>query len=675
MYKFLLVISFLGSLNISSQSNLKENSTAASYTWYPFTGSRNIHGVVNGFAKPLQYNPSVNAVSFLHQASPTYSAIPSTTLTAKGSVVAMISTNFGLSWDSACIWSDSNLISRNPQGAIYNPPGNTNLANTYLVGCGSAIDPTAGDKGNWYASRKLDSFDNLVSSTPMSVQFMPNTSPYGSLTKHDRSESSFSATDDGFVRSISVLANNINVTSNITYGLRGALIVKGTFNAGSFLWTGDSLIPPTTLRSDGTKQFYQTPLMAWNQSGTIGYVVFIGSKVSATNSNAGWQPIIYKTTNSGTSWALTNGIDFNAATVANNYIKGHMEAVNTNTVLKIPYFNYAEGIGLTVDAHDNLHIATTVASTKSDHQDSLEFTKDFLMQGELYKWPHIPGRQIYLYDFIGDGNTMGCALIDSIPTEAPGLILGSPGYIYNPWDTDPLNNKKVTSGSRIQLSRTEDGEYIIYSWAESDTNFTFNSNKWNTIPNLKARCLNTYPKYRLSSVEIPLTKTFAPNTLNPNVASRAMFHHVSSITGTMSNQGDINLPITVSNNLSYTQFDPVTHYFANVKMSFPFFFSPSQWFDPILSVKKESLNEKESYVNVFPNPANDVLQIKTEGMNGSEKIIIYNNIGQIVKKEEIVTASNTIALYINDLTAGIYFLKVQDPKTGNFITKPFVVVK
>lgn len=668
MRKFLLIIIFFGSVNIFSQNFTKENSSTASYAWYPFTGSRNIHGVVNGFAKPLQYNPSINAVSFLHQASPTYSAIPSTTVTAKGSVVAMISTNFGLSWDSACVWSDSNLISHNPQGAIYNPPGNTNLANTYLVGCGSALDPNAGDKGNWYASRKLDSFDNVVSSTPMSVQFMPNTPPYGSITKHDRSESSFSSTDDGAVRSISMLANNANATNNVGLGLRGALIARGSFNAGAFVWTGDTLIPPTNLRSDGTKQLYETPLMAWNQSGTIGYVVFIGSKTGTTNSNMGWQPIIYKTTNNGLSWALTNGIDFNTITTANNYVKGHIDAINTNAALKIPYFNYSEGIGLTVDVYNNLHIATTIASTKSAHQDSLEFTKDFLMQGELYKWPHISGKQIYLYDFIGDGNTMGCALIDSIPTEAPGSVLGSPGYTYNPWDADiSNNNKKITSASRIQLSRTEDGKYITYTWAESDTNFTFNSNKWNTIPNLKARCLSAYPNYRLSFIEVHLTNTVP---LNSNIKSKSMFHYASPISGSMSTMGDINLPITVSNNFSYTQFDPVTHYFANTKMNFPIF---SSWFDPILTIKTESLQQNGNNVNIFPNPARDLLQIKIE--TNFEALIIYNNLGQIIREEKAIPESDIITIKTDDLINGTYFLKLENSKTNNSTVKRFIIIK
>ncbi|MEO6305343.1 MAG: hypothetical protein ABIP51_19435, partial [Bacteroidia bacterium] len=83
-----------------SQQNNKLINASNSFTWYPFTGSRNIHGVLNSFSKPLHYNPAINAVSFIHNASPTYSPSPSTTLTETGAIVAMISSDFGQTWDS-----------------------------------------------------------------------------------------------------------------------------------------------------------------------------------------------------------------------------------------------------------------------------------------------------------------------------------------------------------------------------------------------------------------------------------------------------------------------------------------------------------------------------------------------------------------------------------------------
>ncbi|MBA2611010.1 MAG: T9SS type A sorting domain-containing protein [Bacteroidetes bacterium] len=673
---FFILIYFFTLLTSYSQQGGKETSAANSFTWYPFTGSANIHSVLNSFSKPLQYNPALNTITFFHQASVTYSSYPSTTLTAKGAVVAMISTNFGQTWDSACVWSDNNLLAKNPQGAVYNPPGNTNPVNAYLVGCGPVLNSIGNYSGNWYASKQMvsASFNSTISAAPGAVQFMPNTLPYGALSKHDKSWSSFTSTNDGKVRSVSILAANANATTNIGFGLRGALIETGNFNAGNFNWTADSIIPPTTLRSDGTKQLYSTPLMAWNQSGTVGYLVFIGSRSGASLSNQGWQPIIYKTNNSGGSWALTTGIDFNTNTIANNYIKGHIAGVTTNTALKLPYFNTNEGIGLTVDNHDNLHIATTIASTKSNHMDSLEYAKDFLIQGELYKWSHIPGETPYLYDFIGDGNIMGCALIDSLSSEAPGSISSAPGYSYNPWDPDPSNNNnKVTSGSRIQLSRTEDGKFILFTWAESDTNFTLNSAKWNELPNVRVRTLSIIPNYGISN-EIGVSNAGVPSPSNIFVRNRAMFHYAAPVTQTAAiqiNTLSIMLPITVSNSLPYSQLTASTHWFAGARLNFDTFFP---WPNPILSIKDNGAKEVLNNTHVFPNPAQDILYISTNEKNEFEAAIIYNNLGQKIKEEKIIFENNIALMKTYDLPNGLYILNLKTHEQISF-SKHFIIAR
>lgn len=98
-----------------------------------FTSSMNAYGVLNSSSKPLQFTPNVNIISFIHRKSPTYITSP---FSNSGSIVGMISTNNGVSWDSTCIWtSTASIGARYPQGGIYNPIGNTNKNNTYLVGC------------------------------------------------------------------------------------------------------------------------------------------------------------------------------------------------------------------------------------------------------------------------------------------------------------------------------------------------------------------------------------------------------------------------------------------------------------------------------------------------------------------------------------------------------------
>lgn len=671
MHKVIIIIIALISVNLYSQDNSKQNSSIASYTWYPFTGSGSIHGVLNSFSHPLQYHPALNTITFFHNASSTYSPYPSSTLTAEGAIVAMVSSNFGVTWDSACVWSDNSLSAINPQGAVYNPPGNINPQNAYIVGCGPVVTGT-NYVGNWYSSKKITtaSFNYSASPSP-TMQFMPNSPPYGALTKHDYSSSSFSSTDDSKVRSIATIANNVNSSSNTSIGLRGALIVTGHFIAGSFNWTGDSLIPLTNLRTDGSKQLYSKPLMTWNQSGTVGYAIFIGSKAGATQSNIGWQPIIYKTTNSGLTWVLTSGIDFNANTIANNFIKDRIDGIPTNPNLKIPYFNINEGIGVTVDMFDKLHIAATLASTKNNHQDSLEFTTKFVNNNELYHWRHTNASRPYLYDFIGDGNTMQCAVIDSLQTEAPGCLLSEPGYIYNPWNADPLTNAKVASGNRIQLSRSVDGTYIVFTWAESDTNFTTNNTKWNEMPNVKARCLNALIGYGLSNW-VPVT---ASSPLNTNVKYKAMFHYaspISSLASVLINTTSITLPITVSNNSTLQQLNPVTHWFANAKLDFNSFYP---WPSPILSLKTQEISSIDKNIFVYPNPIKDELKIESVFFSNNvsyniELIDLLAN--RLFKYECLELTENKIILNVKNLNKGVYFLKIGISNNNQYILKRII---
>lgn len=67
----------------------------------------------------------------------------------------------------------------------------------------------------------------------------------------------------------------------------------------------------------------------------------------------------------------------------------------------------------------------------------------------------------------------------------------------------------------------------------------------------------------------------------------------------------------------------------------------------------------ESNVAVYPNPANDVLNIQL-GENQSY-MVIYNSIGQIVRRYDNV--SGDMQINIADLNAGIYFVKVNGEVT------------
>lgn len=71
-------------------------------------------------------------------------------------------------------------------------------------------------------------------------------------------------------------------------------------------------------------------------------------------------------------------------------------------------------------------------------------------------------------------------------------------------------------------------------------------------------------------------------------------------------------------------------------------------------------------INVFPNPANDMVNIN---VNGSFKYQLVNSLGQVVRNGE---ANNKAVVNVNDLNQGIYFLTIT---AGNQVSVQKVVVE
>lgn len=652
----------VGPVNGTTSDQMTALPTAS---WQAIGGSENVYGVLSSQNRSLNYNEKLNAVSFIHRKGSSYNALP---VSNTGAIVARVTTSWGQSWDSTCIWSNGTNLARYPQGGIYNPPMNTQISNAYITGMGPVTDGTDW-KGCWYASKQLGAgnYNNTASAAPGAQQFFANTPPFApGLAKHDFSRSSFSSTDDGVIRSI---ANRYyGYANNQPADFRGAAIIKGTFNAGVFTWTSDTLLPAFITRTNNTKQAWDQPVMAWNQTGTHGYVVFLGAAATATGSNKGWQPIVYKTTNSGASWALIPGIDFNAPAFAP--VKQSLASINITPTLEVPFFKVDEGYDVLVDNNNRLHIFSTVVGTSSSHNDSLEYTYSFGAEG--YNFPHTPGARPYLYDFIGDGSgPWTFKTIDSMATEAPGSVPAAGGYTDNPWDID--QNSKVASDARLQLSRTSSGEYIVYSWAESDTAFTNGQKKWNTLPNIKARASLSGTSVTLSPTEVNVTKPtpsgpgFLPNA---NVANRAMFHYQSStclyVNCLGTNTVQLKVPYTVTNSNPYAQISENRHWFSAVTMEFAGL--------TMCTGFQQNLAYNVKNMDLYPNPANgqailtlDLLQ------NENVKICIYNTIGQLMKETntQAISGENKIDLDLNGLASGVYMVKVNAGKTTS--TKKIIV--
>jgi hypothetical protein len=630
--------------------------SSAAVTVIKLTGSMNVFGVLVSQSRPLQWNDNVNAVSFIHRGSPSYVAVGANATGKSGNIVAELSTNMGTTWDSTALWVNNTNLARYPQGGVYSAPGNTNYNNAYAVAMGPATGGS-GWVGNFYASKSVSLTPKNQPGTDQ--QFFSNTGPFTPVGKHDFSRYSFSSTDDGAMRSIGSIYTDANGTTAAAQLFRGAQVIKGTFNAGAFTWTADSLIPPMVIQSNGARQGWSQPLMAWNEQGTVGYVMFIGARTSQTLSNQGWQPIVYKTTNSGASWALTNGIDFNNPSM--NVVKNSIAAVNTNSNLEIPFFNVGEGYDIIVDGGNNLHIVTTVVGTARQHPDSLAFTFNF--GTEATSFPFTTGAWPYIFDFYGNGTSAWkVATIDSMQTEGPGTTSTAGGFSVNPWAPD-ANGAKVGSDSRIQASRDPNGNRIAIVWAESDTLLT--SSKYNQFPDLKARLIcNGNGTVAISPVKTQITSSLPSSPINNRVKSKSYFNYISS---KMSLNGSniFDLPVTVTNNTAVDGAIAVDHFF--IKAEIPNFAC-------VTGLDETKASNNDVNYGLLPNPAKGNVNVSVKLVNANTiDVTVYNLVGQLVKsvKTEGQVGENTINVNLDGLNTGIYMVKVS--ANGKTTTKKLVV--
>lgn len=653
------------------------SATGNSINWKLLCGSMNTYGMLVSQSRPLQYNDNVNAVSFVHRKSDTYTATP--TNNNSGSIVAEISSDWGNNWDSTCIWA-SVEGGRYPQGAIYAGIGNSNVANAYIVGCGPTVSNNL-FTGNWYASKKLAApgstlYNSTPDAAPNAQQFLSFTLPTypANQMQHGWSRYGFSSTDDGVVRSLALIENDLQGLST----MRGVMVVTGAFSAGTFTWTTDSLVPNCVLDASGEKHLSSTVQMAWNESGTVGYAVMLGALSSASLSNRGYQPIIYKTTNSGASWAQVSGIDFNSP--AMSPILDHISTTATNTNLAIPF---VDDYDMTVDVNNRLHIGATLMSTFGHSSDSINFIGQFThSDGEAYKWGHSPGNRPYLYDFIGDGTSPWTFVtVDSISTEGPSPSPTGDGFNDNPWDPTGTGGSKLSVDSRIQLGRTPDGHYVTFAWSESDTNFTNNARKWNSLPNIKARLMSIGSgtnMYQVSSTEQNVTQYPASQgTVNPDVSIRATLHYMSPTTSSAtvlpSIPGcvvDLITPFTVTNSDPYSQLTNNTTWYTSAQLSYTF---ASCSGIPVGALEENQTGIEQSII--YPNPAKNsaVLSINIPEKTPLE-IGIYNIVGQLQSQNTYPTVSgvNNIQLDLSALPQGVYLVKL---KSGNASSNKKIIIE
>lgn len=585
-------------------NNAPALTASSTITKVPFGSSYNAYGLLVSSSTCLAANEDLDLVTMIHRQCASYSGGAG----ASGYVQTTGTTDLGANVDS----SSSRIIVNNdvhhcryPSGVIYNPSGNTDPSQAFMVVSGP-FHPGQDWDGYYFGSMRLDGQYNdqqFITTSPDSGNHFPR--------------EGFSVTEAGrvYVSGVNVNPNYASGDPVSSYKYKGNVLNTGTFDAitNTFSWTDTLFTPNYRIDADGFPEFGSSSAQtAWSLDGEIGYMVFIG--ILDTSAMTHNNPIVYKTSDGGISWNMVDLYDFSAINTINENIVPTVQGTTR------PVFTLNNGWDATVDANGNLHLIIEVASGYTDHVDSAGYT-----------WNLDPNTSDPLPNFIYDVFTTSTGwdaiLVGTVLTSAIS-------------DTDAPNVTGLSVGwdARVQISRTKDGSKIFYSWMDTDPNLS----DYNMLPDIFVR------GYDISTGKVTDVKNLTQGT---DYDANNYWLFLSNFT--FADNGTYTLHLTTSL-LVYNDDEDVTnhYYMKGVELTDADFTSDI----------KEIASNKFSISQAYPNPFNAETSFDlslTESANVTIEVV--NTMGQKVNSysNRYNAGSNHIVVDGDDLQSGIYFCSVN----------------
>jgi len=515
---------------------------------------------------------------------------------SSGSIHVSYSINSGFSWKNIMVTDDGKL-NRYPGGVIYNPTGNTDIQNAYAVVCGPTTDG-GGWTENFWASVKLDSSAHHVIYENYSVhaQDFPR---YG-----------MSAPGSGKIHVLGDRYDWLSGTGIVTWG--PITINNGTFNptTNQFDWNRVLVHVPIARPSTSLRYEVSNYSMAWSPDGSVGYFWVIG--IDSANPNTSYQPIVFKSTDFGTSWNKLPFYDFSTNATLYDNIRGTLSDPN----VRRPYFTgQMEGA---VDNNGELHLFGVVKGAYSTDPDSLGYTFVYEPQPPYY------GNLFHVYTSPTGWQADFVSTIYTLTVAADESGFGS-GADALGWD------------HRVQMSRTADGTKIFGVWTDSDTLF---------FDNVLAPNINVWGKDLTNNTTYPVTD-FTTGTANDGVI---YFSYVSDIALENAN-GDVIIPVAFIEK-GTTPLNPVYH-----------FFLPGIGFGPTIGIQPVKKDSPLSLIGTYPNPVTDLANIRINlGDAANVNVEIYSITGQLVHQAGygvLPAGEHHLHASVQHLNSGMYICVVS----------------
>lgn len=361
--------------------------------------------------------------------------------------------------------------------------------------------------------------------------------------------------------------------------------------------------------------------MAFSQDGSVGYF-WVNGMDSITRPNQSTQPLVWKTTDKGTTWNQMPIYDFSQVQEFKDYV---WPTLLDSTVMR-PVFSYGyttsdKSMPGTVDANGNLHLMVNVQGGYSIHPDSLTYS--FMYEENK------------IFDLYTTATGWEAKYIDTLATEV------------DPGDAAAFGD--FTLDHRFHISRTEDGTKIFYAWTDGPgTDATTN-----ILPDMYAHGKD------FANNTSTGTKNF---TLGTALESSCLYMNASNTT--LFENNTYTIPTVIISGA--TPESEIQHlYLSGVEFA-------SSTFISVNDVDKTIAN----ITNIYPNPTNGISSTKLTLTNSSEvSLQVVNLMGQVVYTENYghkAAGVHTLSVDASDLTSGVYFVTV---KAGNATSTSKMIVR
>jgi Secretion system C-terminal sorting domain len=439
-------------------------------------------------------------------------------------------------------------------------------------------------------------------------------------------------------------------------------LLKGVYNSGTsdVDWSLFSLIDPGYDKSFDGSIASVGPNIAFSPDGTTGYIGIVSNVVNGTNTNnETLLPVFWKSTDGGATWGNAMEVDLDAIPwIADSLQTLWIDSTGApaSDGRALATFDY----DMTVDSRGNVHMGVVIGTGAGG----------FAISSSLAK-------------FLGDVTTVDGGATWDVTYLSPVLTFRG---------TYGSGSAPITVDNSVQVSRDESGDYVFFTWADSDTSVMTGSMNGigfgvatNDAPNLRAVAkdiannLQTYPQLITDGDLI-----WEGRVLSPSMAPIVV-----------TNGSTVELPVVVLDLLTNDPNQPSKFWYFGKDVTFDLS-DPSIWcYQPLMHLDWLSISTP-GVINVcavatdgpigssditlydwYPNPTAGVAKIGFDlPAVTNVKMVLHNIYGQEVAtlaQGELAAGNHIVEVQTDRLASGVYYCQLQANEKS--YSKKLVVTK